>query len=88
MAKTYSKEWNRTLIEVKNESSRTELVIDGSTVDFFEGLVFAEGKNDYLRGYDGENHIEIRFQKIDMIIFSNIRMEFYYNDRKIYECNM
>ncbi len=88
MAKIYSKEWNRTLIEVKNEPLRTELIIDGRTVDFFEGYVFAEGKNDYLHGYDGENRIEVRFNKTDLMFLSYIQMEFYYNDRKIYECKM
>ena len=88
MAQTYRKEWNGTLIEVRNTAERAELIIDGRTVDFVEGGKLVEGKNDYLQGYDGENHIEIRFTKINLIILSYIRIEFYYNDRKIYKCNM
>ena len=85
---TYSKEWNGTLIEVSNRLDRTELIIDGRTVDFVEGINLVEGKNDYMHGYDGENHIEVRFRKATFLIFSRIKLEFYYNGRKIYVCNI
>ena len=66
MARTVSKEWNGTQIEVKNTDYRAELVINGRTVDFVEGGYVTSGENDYMHGYDGENHIEIRFRQEKM----------------------
>lgn len=85
---TYSKEWNGTLIEVSNGLERTELIIDGRTVDFVEGINLVEGKNDYMHGYDGENHVEVRFVEKGALIFKYVSCEFYYNGRKIYVCNI
>ena len=87
MAKTYSKEWNGTLIEVKEveraTTVRRELIIDGRTVDFVEGRHIVSGQNDYMQGYDGENHIEVRFDERNFILFKGIFIDFYYNSRKI-----
>ncbi len=83
MAKIYSKEWNGTLIEVKNEPKRAELVINGRTVDFIEGGKLVEGENDYMHSYDGENHIEVRFDERNFILFSGIFIKLSYNGREI-----
>lgn len=91
MAQTYRKEWNGTLIEVREDDRgplsgrevRRELIIDGRTVDFVEGRHIVSGQNDYMHGYDGENHIEVRFDERNFILFKGIFVEFYYNGRKI-----
>ena len=88
MAKIYSKEWNGTLIEVKNESNRAELIINGRTVDFIKGYFLKVGENDYMHGYDGENHVEVRLVEKGALIFKHVSCEFYYNGRKIYECSL
>ena len=87
-----TKEWNGTLIEVINytDKARAELRINSRTVDFVEGYDTIPGKNDYMHGYDGENHIEIRFEakKTFLGYLSRGKTSIFYNGRKIIDGNV
>ena len=83
---TISKEWNGTLIEIRNTTFRTELVINGRTVDYVTGARVSIGENDYMHGYDGENHIEVRLKEESfLLIFPYNKAYFYDNGRIIYD---
>lgn len=90
MATTIKKEWNGVLIEAVNTASRMELRIDGRTVDFVEGMRLKKGVNDYLHGYAGKDHIEIRIEPTPFSLSAlftkgTMTAHFFYNGREIYK---